>query len=543
MSLVKKLLSLKGVGFLGLLYYLYVVYKRIQLTKRMEQSGFKILNSHWFYGGLKDLAPEGLTRPDFIPTQIVDLGVKLLDPKLNQQKQKQQKPYVGFTVWVFSPYVPFAAMHSAVLDHNLTAEIISFKNSFSFPKASAYDESKPLIGHGVLSSEGEDWKYKRKLVESFFRYDVLKNYAMPILDEMTGKLFERLDTHPRIKDSKGREALFVHDVREDCLRFTAETIGKLSLGCDFGGLSKNESSVLYHAFEFVLKSLFYRGALPSLKYLPIQFNRKFDIEMNNINQIVYGIIDSQWDKTDLEEKNLLSSLLQRGPDGKHLMTKDQIADEVKTIVFAGHDTTAGALTWSFYLLGSHPDIQQKLYEEIISTLNGDQNGDDDDDNDDGQYSSRRRLSFEELDGMKYLMMFVKEVLRLYPSASFARKTLTDISLTSVTLPSNVELYFLPFFQHRNPHIWGDDASEFRPERWEENSVPETDLNKAYLPFALGPRNCVGNKLAYLEIKYLIVEMLRKYHIEVGKGTKAQYVFSLTMNPKDINIVLTPRKSL
>ncbi|KAJ6634247.1 Cytochrome P450 4d1 [Pseudolycoriella hygida] len=218
-----------------------------------------------------------------------------------------------------------------------------------------------------------------------------------------------------------------------------------------------------------------------------------------------------------ERNNLINILLQSSIDGKPLSNLD-IREEVDTFMFAGHDTVSSAISFALYNLAKHPAIQQKVFEEMKFVFEGDK---------------RRPHALKDLNELHYLDLVLKESLRMLPSVPFiGRKLKKDTIVNGKLLPNGANVVIAPLLMGINPHIW-DEPRSFKPERFESHNV--TNLSPfAYLPFSAGPRNCIGQKYAMLEMKSLISKMLMNFEISLESG------FQLKVKPE---IVLKPSSGI
>lgn len=169
---------------------------------------------------------------------------------------------------------------------------------------------------------------------------------------------------------------------------------------------------------------------------------------------------------------------------KGTLTLQDVREEVDTFMFEGHDTTSAGMNWALQMLGSHPEYQAKVHQELDQVF-----GDDDD----------RDIRFDDLKNLNYLEMFIKEALRLYPSVPMFGRTLhEDCEINGFMVPASTQLLIIPFAVHRDPKHW-PDPEIFDPDRFlPENSVGRHPF--AYLPFSAGARNCIGQRFALMEEK-------------------------------------------
>lgn len=257
-------------------------------------------------------------------------------------------------------------------------------------------------------------------------------------------------------------------------------------------------------------------------------------QCDNNNYIEDGSFDrntSNTKTTDTEEEfgkkkrlAFLDLLIEASQDGQ-VLSNDDIREEVDTFMFEGHDTTSAAISWSLLLLGSHPEIQDRCYEEIYEIF-----GDDD-----------RPASMMDLQKMKYMECCIKEALRLYPSVPLiAREIKEDVDLGEYTIPAGTTAMIVTYMLHRNPEIY-PKPEQFDPDRF----LPENCYGRhpyAYIPFSAGPRNCIGQKFAILEEKAVLSRILRHYKVEaIDRRENLTLLGELILRPKDgLRIKITPR---
>ena len=183
-------------------------------------------------------------------------------------------------------------------------------------------------------------------------------------------------------------------------------------------------------------------------------------------------------------------------DGQELSFTD-IQEEVDTFMFEGHDTTAAAMTWATYLIGSHPDIQERIHEELDTVFGDDKN---------------RPASMEDLRQLQYLEQVIKESLRLFPSVPImARVTTEECQIDGYIIPKDTEVAVFVYGIHHSPEVWNDPET-FDPERF----TPENCAGRhpyAYIPFSAGPRNCIGQRFALLEEKVMLSSLLRNFEVK------------------------------
>jgi len=225
----------------------------------------------------------------------------------------------------------------------------------------------------------------------------------------------------------------------------------------------------------------------------------------------------------------LDILLQSTIDGKPL-SNDDIREEVDTFMFEGDDTTTSCVSHALYSIARHPEVQAKLVQEIYEIIGKDKDA---------------PITIQQLQDLKYLECVIKETLRLYPSVpAIGRKTDTDITIDGKLIPANTSIYLVFFWAHRDPEFF-PEPDVFKPERFLEDVQELKSKGKSqtfsYLPFSAGPKNCIGQKFALLEVKSMVSKILRHYELlPLGPSLVPMMNFILR-SASGIHIGLKPRE--
>ncbi|KAJ8872981.1 hypothetical protein PR048_026597 [Dryococelus australis] len=197
----------------------------------------------------------------------------------------------------------------------------------------------------------------------------------------------------------------------------------------------------------------------------------------------------------IRRKKAFLDLLQEVSMKEGTLTDEDIREEVDTFMIAGHDTTASSSSWTLFMLGHHPEVQEKVYAELSEIFQG----------------SQRSPTMKDLNEMKYLERVIKESLRLYPTVPFIQRILKeDINIEGYDIPAGTAVTVLIYYANRNPEYF-PNPEEFNP----DNFLPERVLSRhnfAFVPFSAGPRNCIGQKFAMLEEKTILSSILRRFKI-------------------------------
>lgn len=265
------------------------------------------------------------------------------------------------------------------------------------------------------------------------------------------------------------------------------------------------------------------------------------------------------------------------------MSQQQVCDNIKTFLFAGHDTTASALSWALYLITTHPEVETKILSELSAEMPCFRQHEQGPSSPSSVSSSPRRSSpvssprqtaahshgtasgtgtsasathtrtaaaasvpqraapskVSEIRSLRYLDAVVKEVLRLCPSAGFTRRPDHDVEINGHTIPAGTEMVIFPWLLHQHPEM-GEDAGKFNPDRWLERDPQgkSTRSRQLYLPFSLGPRNCVGMQLALTEMKTALILLLQRYRFRLADtaAPPPKMVCLMTLFPSDIALV-------
>ncbi len=483
------------------------------LNKLVMQSVPKIPGkSHWFFGDLFtiiDLPKVPFTRrPD-----TIEFWERVAQVILDSGE--------GMFRMDLLPWVPYLNRSLVfICDYTIAKQLLSNDYYGKLQKGSSYTLAKPLIGNGILSSpDGKKWKDMRKLSNGGFRPSILRASVKNTIGSVSlmMKRWDKLIVG-KSKKSKNSDMSLKTSLYEEMLCLTIDVLGKTAFSYDFKSVSAPtpEEAPLYTAFKDILRLMSKRGQPKYIlqrminKISPNEDEILFQNAMSKLDKKVQDIIKARRNEKALsedEQRDLLDCLLQNDQAKCPLMDKDTIVDNIKTFLFAGHDTTASALSWALYLLSKNSDVEKKLLNEIDSSnLEGSD------------------LTYEMLNKFTYLDCIIKETLRLYPSAGFTRQVMRGnrtCQLGKYTVPEGVEIFIFPNFMQHSKKYWGETALNFKPDRWiGMKNISE----KAYLPFSLGRRNCVGMKLALTEMKCTLVMLLRKY--------KFEFVPSLDMKGKN-----------
>ncbi|XP_066264992.1 cytochrome P450 4V2-like isoform X3 [Branchiostoma lanceolatum] len=394
-----------------------------------------------------------------------------------------------------------------------TLEVL-FSSSKHIEKSFVYDFLHPWLGTGLLTSKGDKWKTRRRLITPTFHFKILSDFLHEFndqsevmvrkLDEMAGT-GEEFDVFPFITlcaldiicgtamgkslnaqentDSDYVRAIYrisdLIQVRQKSPWYWSDPVYK-----SFGpGREFEETLRILHDFT---RSVIKERSEQFQKQLESQSQEAFDIVEDPDKPVAIGG----------RKRLAFLDMLLYASVGETKLTMEDIQEEVDTFMFEGHDTTAAAANWAIFLIGSHPEVQRKVHEEMDRVMS-----------DPGQ-----KPTMDDLREMKYLECCIKEALRLYPSVPFFARTLSeDCIIGGYEVPKGVTAIVPTYNVHRDPNHW-PDAEKFDPERF----FPENSAGRhpyAYIPFSAGSRNCIGQRFALMEEKAILSSIFRHFRIE------------------------------
>lgn len=367
-----------------------------------------------------------------------------------------------------------------------------------FHKGIALQRAKPLLGEGLLTSEGESHLKQRRMIQPAFHRSRIAEYAKSM-----SFFAESLSGEWNDGD--------VLEVEKEMTRLTLKIVGKTLFNADV----ENEAHEVGEAMN-QLMALFNFMMLPFADYLrklPFGPARTTRRSQENLDRVIYGIINKRR-QSEEDEGDLLSMLLlsQDEEDGKGMSDK-QVRDEALTLFIAGHETTANALIFTWYLLSQNPEKEAKLHEELKRVLDG------------------RTPSMEDVPNLKYTESVIAESMRLFPPAwAMGRLSIEDHKFGNFDIPSNSLILISPFVIQRDKRFW-DDAEAFRPERFAEKSVRQAGQEFIYIPFSKGVRSCIGESFAWMELVLIVATLAQKWQLRVVPEQEFGVNPLMTLRPK------------
>lgn len=354
-----------------------------------------------------------------------------------------------------------------------------------------------LVGNGLLTSEGEEWKRQRRLTSPAFHRERIANYAGTMVDYSNRLITNWQDGETR-------------DMHREMMRLTLEIVVR----CLFSADVSQDVDEIGATLKDLVKPF---AAQATLKWilnnrLPTPYHIQFHQLARKIDMVVYRII-AERRASGTDEGDLLSTLLAARDEDGSQMTDQQLRDEIMTLFLAGHETTALTLAWSWYLIGKHPEVEGKFHAELDDVL------------------GPRHATISDLPRLKYTEQIAKESMRLYPPAyGLGREAITDCEIGGYRVPAGTQVFMFQWATQRDERFFAEPLA-FRPERW--TSEFEAQLPKyAYFPFGGGPRACIGASFAMMEIMLVLATIGRKFRLELVPDHPVKILPAMSLRPKD-----------
>lgn len=357
----------------------------------------------------------------------------------------------------------------------------------------------PLLGQGLLISEGDFWRRQRRLAQPAFHRSRTNVYAPAMLACARNQM-------SRWRDGETR------NVAEAMMELTLEAAVRTLFGTALPG----EADGVGRAMTFLMRYSLRRARSPWRipRSWPTPKNRRATREFEFMDSLVYRIIsERQGPNRAQRDGDLLSLLMGAMDEDGSQMSPQQLRDETMTLFVAGHETTALTLSWTWYLLSENPEVERKLHEELKTVLGG------------------RSPEAASLERLPYLHAVVQESLRVYPPAYImARTAIAPFSLGGYDFPAGTTVLASQWVTHRDPRYF-DAPEKFLPERWLDGLEGRLPPG-AYFPFGDGPRRCIGQGFALLESSLVLAEIAQKFRFRLVPGTKVEPEPLVTLRPRN-----------
>jgi cytochrome P450 len=393
---------------------------------------------------------------------------------------------------LYRVFAPSRGVYNYVINHPDDIKRVLLSNHRNYTKGEGMDRVKILLGNGIMTSEGDLWRRQRRMMQPAFHRRVIDQFSA-LISEVNGKFAARW-----AEKAARAEPINLSD---DASELTLEIVLRSIFGSD---LMRLETQLGANPFEVVAK----------------EQNRdlKFAFRFRSLTKLVAELIDRRR-RLPEEHFDFLSMLMAtRDRETGEAMSDKQLIDEVLTLIVAGHETTAAALTWTWYLISRHPDTANRLQDEADRT------------------SADGTLGLDAAESLKFTHQVLQEALRLYPPGwLITRRTLEADELGGYPIAPRTDVFISPYMLHRHPAFWSE-PEEFRPERFAGADAQERH-RFAYIPFAVGPRHCIGENLAMFEMIVHVHTMSRRFRLTRENSEPIELEAQINLRPRS-NLMMT-----
>ncbi|MGE5335539.1 MAG: cytochrome P450, partial [Nitrososphaerota archaeon] len=359
-----------------------------------------------------------------------------------------------------------------------------------------------LLGKGLLTNDGESWLQQRRLMQPAFHRDRIAALGT-IMSDTTLAWLEQLEARGLVATGTPLDML------QEMSRLTLSIVCKALFGADLPANDLERVGRALTTANRLLSEAFY---LPGILTLPTPQRHRLFAARRELYVVVDEIIRRRRASSE-QRGDLLAMLLEaRDAETGEGMSDEQVRDEVLTLLLAGHETTANALSWTFYLLAQHPDVTAAVREEYQRVLQG------------------RPPAVDDLPRLAYSRMVIEESMRLYPPAwALGRHGLQEDEIGGYVIPKGAYVLVMQYVTHRHPAFW-EQPDAFDPERFSAERAAKRP-RFAYFPFGGGPRLCIGNQFALTEAQLILASILSRYQVRLEPGAHVAPEPLVTLRPR------------
>jgi cytochrome P450 len=368
---------------------------------------------------------------------------------------------------VYRVYAPGRQSHTWVVNHPDDVRRILITNHRNYTKGVGFDRIKILLGNGIIVSEGEFWKRQRRMIQPTFHRKVVARF---------GELIARANDGLLQRWAASAPAGEPVNVTDDMSILTLEVVLRAIFGDDLDHLTREAGENPF-------------AVLTEEPARDLRFAYRFRKLAAMIGKLVERRREAPADSLDYVSMLLAA----RDKETGAAMTTRELTDEITTLIIAGHETTASALNWAWYLLSQNPQVEAALHAELDAA------------------PDEAVPSLQGMEALKFTNQVIQETMRLYPPVwVISRRTIEPDTLAGFEVPAGTDVFFSPYFLQRHPQFW-NDAEAFRPQRFAEEDIAGRP-KLTYLPFSAGPHHCVGETLAVYEMLMHLYKVARRYRL-------------------------------
>jgi len=392
---------------------------------------------------------------------------------------------------VYRVFAPGRGVYNYVINHPDDIKHVLLSNHRNYTKGEGMGQVKILLGTGIMTSEGDFWRRQRRMMQPCFHRRVIDRFSR-LIHDVNEKFAERWAE----KSARGEPINLTDDVSELTLEIVLNSI----FGRD---LERLERQLGANPFEVVAK----------------ETNRdlKFAFRFRSLGKLVGELIERRRGEPGDQADFLGMLIAARDRDNHTQMSTKELIDEVLTLIVAGHETTAAALTWTWYLISRHPDTAAELAAEADRTDGG-------------------MLGLDAAESLAFTHQVLQESLRLYPPGwLFTRRTIEADELGGFPVPARTDVFISPYTLHRHPDFWSA-PEEFQPQRFAGVDAKERH-RFAYIPFSVGPRHCIGENMAMFEMLVHVNRMSRRFRLARVGNDPIELEAQINLRPRS-NLMMT-----
>ena len=386
---------------------------------------------------------------------------------------------------IYRVFAPSRGVYNYVVNHPDDVKRVMLSNHRNYTKGEGMDRVKILLGNGIMTSEGGFWRRQRRMMQPAFHRRVIAQFG-GLVNDINEKYADRW----AVSATHGTPI----NLTDEVSALTLEIVLTSIFGND---LARLEAQMGANPFAVVAK----------------ETNRdlKFAFRFRSLTKLVAEVIG--WRRRETAQHfDLLAMLMDaRDRETDQAMSDKEMIDEVLTLLVAGHETTAAALTWTWCLVSQHPETRERLEIEADTTTGG-------------------ALGLDAAESLGFTQQVVQEALRLYPPGwLLTRRTLAEDELGGHPIAARTDVFICPYLLHRHPGFWSEPEA-FKPERFAAADVAERH-RFSYIPFAVGPRHCIGEGLAMFEMLVHVHRMSRRFRLSRADEAPIELEAQINLRPR------------
>ncbi|KAM0932728.1 putative secologanin synthase [Dioscorea sansibarensis] len=479
-----------------------------RIERELRRQGLRGTHYRIFYGDSKDffrLSDDARSRP--LPLHCHDIAPRVIPFFHNAMKDHGRKASL---TWL-GPIPRVTLMEPELIKVILSKKFSQFTKPKSTPLAK-------FIAQGLAGHNGEKWAKHRKIINPAFALEKLQ-IMLPEFSMSCGDLIRKWD---KMIPDEGHLEL---DVCPELQNLTKDVISRTAFGSNYEE-GRRIFQLITKKIQLLLPAS-QSAYIPGFRFLPTPLNKKVSQVEKEMEKILRGMIEERKKAMRMGESSrndllgiLLESNMKEGEEGhgksknRVIMTTEDVIQECKLFYTAGQETTSLLLTWTMILLSMYPNWQAKAREEVL------------------QVFGKNTPDMDGLSRLKIVTMILYEVLRLYPpGSSLLRKACKTMEIGGITYPPGVHFVLPILLIHHDTEFWGEDAKEFKPERFAEGISKASKVAGAFFPFGVGRRVCIGQSFALIQAKMGLSMVLQHFSFELSASYIHAPCMALTVQPQ------------